>query len=75
MSIQDKDPHNSKPNLEYLFHPESIAVVGVSSDLTKMNQGRGYLESMIRGGYKGKIFPIGLSNGEVFGLKIYPASH
>jgi len=71
MLVQDEDSHNGKLSLEYLFHPKSIAVVGVSSDLTKMNRGREYLESMIRNGYKGKLYPIGLSSGEVFGLKIY----
>jgi len=47
--------------------------VGVSSDLTRMNSGRNFLESLICAEFKGKLYPVGLNEGEIYGLKIYPS--
>ena len=57
--------------LDYLFHPHSIAIAGVSSDSTKFNGGRGYIQSLTYAGFKGKIYPVNPNGGEVSGLKIY----
>lgn len=70
--VQNNNAQTAVPALEYLFHPRSIAIVGVSRDLTKWNWGREFLESILEAGYKGKIYPVGLGHGEVLGLKIYP---
>jgi len=64
---------DDKLSLDYLFHPKSIAVAGVSSDMTRMSQGRHFLESLIDAGFKGKLYPFSRETGEVFGLKIYPS--
>ena len=66
------DSRASKPALDYLFHPRSIAVAGVSADMSKISAGRMFTEILINSGYKGRIYPVGTSGGEVFGLKIYP---
>ncbi len=63
----------NEPALEYLFHPSSIAVVGVSSDLTKPNTGQRFIQGLTNAGYKGKLYPIGRSGGEIFGLRIDPS--
>ena len=63
----------SKINLDYLFHPESIAIAGVSDDLTIWNAGRGFMQILMESGFKGKIHPINPIGGEVLGLKIYPS--
>ena len=65
--------YDSEPNLEYLFHPRSIAIIGVSSDTSGINIGQSYLQSLLSFGYKGKIYPVGRGGGEIFGLKIYPS--
>ena len=63
--------YDDKPSLDYLFHPNSIAIAGVPPDTTKLASGRLFLESLIDAGFKGKIYPVSRDGGEVFGLKIY----
>lgn len=58
-------------SLDYLFHPQSIAIIGVSHDLTRRSTARNYVRSLIESGFKGKIYPINPNGGEVFDLKIY----
>jgi len=66
--------YDDKLSLDYLFHPSSIAIAGVSTDTTtKIASGRVFLESLIDAGFKGKIYPISRSRGEILGLKIYPS--
>ena len=62
----------SKQNLDYIFQPKSIAVVGVSSKQTTMpNLGQRYLEAVLDYGFKGKVYPVNPKGGEIWGLKIY----
>lgn len=59
-----------KKNLQHLFNPRSIAILGASSDLNKVS-GRplGY---MLRFDYPGKIYPINPKYQEIAGVKCYP---
>lgn len=52
-----------------IFSARSVAVVGASADRRKF----GYmtLESLLRGGYEGEIFPINPKGGEILGVKAY----
>ena len=54
-----------------IFNARSVAVVGASKDPGKM----GYmtLNSIIRGGYDGDIYPINPKADHVLGLKAYPS--
>ena len=61
-----------EPALEYIFHPKSIAVAGVSSEPQTANIGRSFVSRFQEAGFKGKIYPLNPSGGEVSGLKIYP---
>jgi acyl-CoA synthetase (NDP forming) len=58
-------------SLDFLFHPETIAVAGVSEDVSKFNAGLKYVESLMQFGFKGKIYPVSPTGGEVLGMKIY----
>ncbi|RJQ40518.1 MAG: hypothetical protein C4555_01465 [Dehalococcoidia bacterium] len=64
---------SASPRFEYLFHPRSIAVVGVSTDFSRVGPGRMYVEALLGSGFKGKIYPVGRSGGQVFDLRVYPA--
>lgn len=64
--------NNREPRLEYLFHPKNVAVVGVSTNLTRVGPGRMYVEALLDAGFKGSVYPVGRSGGEIFGLKVYP---
>jgi acyl-CoA synthetase (NDP forming) len=65
--------HLENLTLDYLFKPQSIAVVGVSNDLTRLSSGRAYLQGLIAFGYKGKVYPVSPTGGEVLGSRIYPS--
>jgi len=54
-----------------IFHPRSVAVSGVSPDLSRHNAARNYVRSLIESGFKGNIYPVNPNGGEVYGLKIY----
>ncbi|MDY7031247.1 MAG: CoA-binding protein [Thermodesulfobacteriota bacterium] len=60
----------AKRGLDLLFNPRSIAVIGASNTLMKW----GFLvfHNMVRGGYKGRLYPINPKEKKVFGVKAYP---
>ncbi|HYA91858.1 MAG TPA: CoA-binding protein [Thermodesulfobacteriota bacterium] len=57
--------------LDYIFKPKSIAVIGASDTFRKW----GYLmvERPLKTGFKGTIYPINPSKGEILGLPTYPS--
>lgn len=57
--------------MEYFFYPESIAIIGASSDFHKPS-GRP-LEALLKRGYAGKIFPVNPRYKEISGVKCYPS--
>ncbi|MBI4766439.1 MAG: CoA-binding protein [Deltaproteobacteria bacterium] len=58
-------------DLDYLFHPQSIAIAGVKDVNIKFNPGLMFLEALIKFGYKGRLYPLNLNGGKVLGLKVY----
>ncbi|MDY6912518.1 MAG: CoA-binding protein [Chloroflexota bacterium] len=62
---------DTEHELEYLFHPKSIAVVGVSSNPSN-HIGRILLEPLLTSRFEGKVHPVGAKGGKFKGLKIYP---
>ena len=57
--------------IEYIFHPRSIAIVGISADLPKLWIKRLYLESLIKSKYPGQVYLVNPKGGEMDGLPIY----
>ena len=57
--------------IEYIFHPRSIAIVGISADLPKLWIKRLYLESLIKNKYPGRLYLVNPKGGEMDGLPIY----
>jgi len=57
--------------LEYIFHPRSIALVGITSDPNNW-MGQGFLKGLLEFGYGGQIYPINPKANQIFGLKAYP---
>lgn len=58
-------------NIEAFFSPESVAVVGVSEDPSKL--GSVVFNNMIEAGYNGKLYPINPKHDSIFGFKAYPS--
>lgn len=57
-------------SLNYFFNPRAVAVVGASNNPEKL--GRQILDNIIKGGFKGCVYPINLKAGRIAGLKAYP---
>jgi len=55
-------------NIENFFNPHSVAI------FASMKEGKtGYeiVKNMVEGGFKGKIYPVSQSNGQIFGVSIH----
>ncbi len=57
--------------LENLFNPRTVAVIGASSEVTKL--GGIIVKNNLDIGFKGELFPINPSVPEIQGLKAYPS--
>ena len=62
-----------RSDLEYAFHPRSMAVVGLSPDPhgTWLNQV--YLQAPLDAGFKGPVYPVNLKGGHIGKLRVYPS--
>ena len=58
-------------DLDFLFHPATIAISGVSEDIKKFNAGYKFMDALMKIGFKGKIYPMNPGGGEINGMKIY----
>ncbi|MFC1940421.1 acetate--CoA ligase family protein [Chloroflexota bacterium] len=54
-------------NLNRLFYPRSVAVVGLSGE------GVNWVNPLVELGFEGKIYPISRTLSEVKGLRVYPS--
>ena len=57
--------------LEYMFHPRSIAVVGISADAPKLWIKRLYLESLVKHRFPGQVYLVNPKGGEMDGMPLY----
>ena len=57
--------------LDSFFRPNSVAVIGASSNPTKL--GHAVLKNLVEGGYEknGQVYPINQRADEILGLKVY----
>lgn len=56
--------------LEALFSPQSVAVVGASTNPEKL--GYSVLDNIIKYGYKGEVYPVNPKADEILGRTCYP---
>jgi acyl-CoA synthetase (NDP forming) len=56
-------------NLDALFKPRSLAIIGASTNVAKW--GFNFTLHLMHGGYKGKFYPINPGGGEILGHKVY----
>jgi acetyltransferase len=57
-------------DLGSLFSPRSVAVVGASNSRV-FAPGRRYVQALLSSGFKGAVYPVNTSGGEVLGLTAY----
>jgi acyl-CoA synthetase (NDP forming) len=60
------------PALDYIFHPRSIAIAGVSAKEGPGFGGGGFLTSLTENGFRGPIYLIHPSAPAIRGIKCYP---
>lgn len=56
-------------NLEQLFHPTSVAVIGASAKPTSI--GNVVTRNLLEGGFTGAVFPVNPRESEIAGLRAY----
>jgi PAS domain S-box-containing protein len=66
-----KDRPASLHPLDYIFHPRSIAVVGISADLPKFWMRLLYFDALVQSGYAGQIYLVNPRGGELEGRPVY----
>jgi acetyl coenzyme A synthetase (ADP forming)-like protein len=65
------ETQTAKESLRPFFAPASVAVVGVSRDPARI--GYRLLDAILRGHFRGRIFPVNPTLAEVAGLLTYPS--
>ena len=55
--------------LDKIFKPSSIAVIGASERSATV--GRAVMENLLKGGFKGKVYPVNLKHKTILGEKVY----
>ncbi len=57
--------------LDFIFKPQSIAVIGASEDEKKI--GHVVFKNLVNQGFKGKVYPVNPKRKEILGIKCYPS--
>ena len=66
-----ESPTTNRPELDYIFHPRSIAIAGASNSL--FGGGSLLLMPLLSSGFKGNIYAVNPKETEVLGIKCYPS--
>jgi len=69
INIKKKESLNSVQQLDFLFKPKSIAIIGASSK--ELSIGNVIIKNLVNYGYTGKIYPINHKEPEIRGIKAY----
>jgi acyl-CoA synthetase (NDP forming) len=59
--------------LDYLFHPRSVAVVGVSGDENRPWGGGAFVRAFQTAGFRGPLYPVNPKVRQTLGLPCYPS--
>lgn len=68
MNPADSDS-NCVKRLKEIFYPRSVAVLGVTDSVQRV--GYNMLESLLHGGFRGRVYPVHPRLEEVMGRKVY----
>lgn len=59
-----------RARLDRMFSPQSVAIIGAGAVPEKV--GHAILDSVVTGGFQGRIYPVHPRHKEILGLKVYP---
>jgi acyl-CoA synthetase (NDP forming) len=65
-------PNIDEHRLEFLFHPKSIAIVGITTDPSDMRRER-FLRPLLDFEFAGQLYLVNRKGGNILGLKVYPS--
>ena len=71
-TVSDLMPRGEDPSvheLNHMFRPESVAIVGASEDPAKW--GFGVLNNITRGGFQGRVYPVNPNAETILGHRAY----
>ena len=63
---------SSDYNLGYVFHPTSVALVGISGSPANMMRSM-FLDPLLEFGFEGNVYLVHPSGGELWGFTVYPS--
>ena len=69
-AVEKKEHLKTVHELDTLFKPKSIAIIGASSK--ELSIGNVIIKNLVHYGYTGKIYPINPKEPEIRGIKAYP---
>jgi acyl-CoA synthetase (NDP forming) len=69
--MDKKNHQTTREDFERIFHPQRVAIVGVSAEDGARGFGIGMLNALKAMGFEGNIFPVNPKGGSFAGLKIY----
>ncbi len=72
LTAPETGTNKRKPALDYIFHPGTIAVAGVSAETKGTGIANSYIKRFEAAGFKGNIYAVNPSGGKAMGRKIYP---
>ncbi len=61
----------SQSNLDFIFRPNSVAVIGASTH--EGTVGHALFRNILMNGYKGVVYPVNMKAKSVLGVKAYPS--
>ena len=73
MTIPDQQRHSRLPSLDCLFHPDAIAVVGLSTDVDKAWLSDCYITPLRDMGFRGGLYVVNPRGGHIAGVPVYPS--
>ena len=72
-TMHDRQRDAILPPLDHIFHPNVIAVVGLSTDRDKAWLSECYITPMHEMGFRGRLYVINPKGGHIAGLPVYPS--
>lgn len=73
MKTPESKQGHDKPALDYIFHPDTIAVAGVSAEPRGTGIANSYIKRFEDTGFKGRIYAVNPSGGKALGRTIFPS--
>jgi acyl-CoA synthetase (NDP forming) len=70
--MTEKTLNSTYENLDFLFHPRSLALVGITTT-RREHWTRGLLEGLLTFQYAGQLYLVNPKGGEIEGHRVYPS--